>query len=183
MIIVEGPDGAGKSTLVGSLAAELDLEVGERATKDRDKLYEVTRQDTYTALAKGVKGHKSPLIWDRLFFSEMVYSPAVGRDCEFSLEEQVFVKQVLSAMGCPIIICRPPLDAVEENVRAAEQMKGVKENIRRIYNHYGSVAENMPWLIWYDYTGELTGKGSFKSYDEIVTACEYYIKKRKVRSW
>jgi GTPase SAR1 family protein len=183
MIIVEGPDGAGKTTLVDSLVGDLMLDKGKRATKDRNKLYEVTRQDTYTALAKGVKGHKKPLIWDRLFFSEMVYSPLVGRACEFSAEEQVFVKKILSTLACPIIMCRPTLDVVEKNVLEADQMEGVKENVRGIYNAYGSVAEDMPWLIWYDYTEELTGKGSFKTYEEIVFAIEHYMTHRSVRSW
>lgn len=183
MIIVEGPDGAGKSTLVSSLVADLMVDVGKRATKNRDNLFEVTRQDTYTALAKAVKGHKKPLIWDRMFFSEMVYAPAVGRPCEFSIEEQVFVRKVLGAISCPVIMCRPSLNVVEDNVLKAEQMKGVKENIRLIYNSYGSVAEDMPWLLWYDYTGELTGHGSFKSYEEIVAACEHYFEHRKLRSW
>jgi hypothetical protein len=186
MLIVEGPDGAGKSTLVKKLAVDLDLKVGERATKDRNKLYTVTRQDTYTALAREVQGNKKPRIWDRLFFSEMVYAPLVGRDCEFSPQEQTFVKGILTTIGCPIIICRPPLDVVDANVRDAEQMEGVKENIHGIYTAYGAVAEGMPWVLWYDYTEGIAGRhplGGFKSYDEILSSCQHYLNNRKARSW
>lgn len=50
MVIVEGCDGTGKTTLVEALSVDLGLRVGQRATRNRDELYKVTRQDTYTAL-------------------------------------------------------------------------------------------------------------------------------------
>ena len=184
MIIVEGPDGAGKTTLVQELASEIGLKIGERATKDRSRLYEVTRRDTYTALSKAVKANKKPQIWDRLFFSEMVYAPIVGgRDVEFSAKEQTFVKRVLIALECPIIMCRPPLETVEKNVLDSEQMGGVAENVRGIYNAYGSVAEGMPFITWYDYTGDLEGGGAYRSYEHIKGFIEGYIDERKQRSW
>lgn len=183
MFIVEGPDGAGKSTLVSQLQADLGLDIGKRAVSDRSKLYEVTRRDTYTALSEGVNAHEAPKIWDRLFFSEMVYAPIVGRPCEFSFEEQIFIKRVIGAMGCPIIICRPPLVTVEENVLKADQMSGVKENITGIYKAYGSVAETMPWVVWYDYTEVLDGGGSYEDYGTLLSMCQVYMQTRNRRSW
>lgn len=182
MIIVEGSDGAGKSTLVANLAEDLELGIGQRATKDRSKLYEVTQQDTYTALGAAVKADENPQIWDRLFFSEMVYAPIVGRDCEFSHEEQVFIKRVLGAMGCPLILCMPPFGVVKKNVEAAEQMEGVKEGLDHIYACYREMSNPAQWVLHYDYTGTETA-ANFKTYSQIVEVCKHYIEHRKRRSW
>jgi len=183
IIIIEGPDGAGKSTLVDQLSKELGLEVGERATKDRDKLYEVIRQDTYTALGEAVRAHDPARIWDRLFFSEMVYAPVVGRDCEFEHEEIIFVKRVLNAMGCPVIVCLPEWHTVKENVEGTHQMAGVEENLAHIYAAYGTVTSGMSWVIFYDYTDERKEAG-FKSFDEVLTSCRHYLENHRAkRSW
>lgn len=183
MIIIEGPDGAGKSTLVEELAADLSLTVGERATKDRDKLYEVTRQDTYTALGEAVRAHDPAKIWDRLFFSEMIYASVVGRDCEFSSEEIVFVKRVLTAMGCPIIVCLPEWHTVKTNVEGTHQMGGVEENLAHIYGAYETVTTGMPFVLFYDYTDEKK-EAAYKSYEEITTALTHYLEDHRAkRSW
>lgn len=185
MIIVEGPDGAGKSTLVRELIENLQLEEGHRATSDRDKLYEVTRQDTYTALATEVIGNCQlgpAKIWDRLFFSEMVYAPVVGRDCEFSSDEQVFVRRIMSALACPIIICLPPWDVVKENVEASKQMDGVEENLTHIYGTYRTIASGMPWVMFYDYTGEANDP-AFKTLTGIIEGCSSYLTIRQRRMW
>lgn len=154
MVVVEGPDGAGKSVLVNQLADRFGLEVGQRGVVNRDELYKVTRQDTYRALALEVQGTKPPCIWDRLFVSEFVYADIVGRPCEFSIFEASYVKSVMDVLSFPMIACLPPFEVVRENVAQAHQMKGVKEGLDKIYDRYDHAA--LPWpdnLLWYDYTG------------------------------
>lgn len=182
MIIVEGPDGAGKSTLVQELCDHFPLTVGERGVTDRHKLYEVTRQDTYTALAAAVKGNQYPQIWDRLFFSEMVYAPVIGRECEFSLDEQNFVRRILKTLACPVIVCLPPWDVVKQNVHGTDQMDGVHENLQQIYEAYHEVFENMPWVLWYDYTGEID-LPAYQDQGSIIKAVRVYLDRREDRSW
>lgn len=182
MIIVEGPDGAGKSTLVESLSKEFALEVGERGVADRSKLYTVTRQDTYTALSEAVKGNELPQIWDRLFFSELVYAPMAERKPEFSEEESITIKRVMQALGIPIIVCLPPFKVVEKNIEDTEQMSGVHKNIGAIWQHYTGLFTSMPWVMWYDYTQTHDGPGH-KTYDEILESLQYYLEDRKKREW
>lgn len=186
MIIVEGPDGAGKSTLVEQLVDDFGFVVGERATTDRDKLYEVTRQDTYCALGLEVEGNAdtTPRIWDRLFFSEMIYSPVMGRKCQFSSEEQTFIKRVINAIACPVIMCYPTWEVVKENAEAEHQMEGVNENLRAIYEAYRTVCQGMSWVIWYDYTGKTKhGVGGYKDYEYLKEDIHHYLEHRYKRSW
>ena len=164
MIIVEGGDGTGKTTLVKAICEEFDFRVGTRGTKDRDKLYEVTRQDTHDALGLAVKATEPPVVWDRLFYSDFVYAPITNRKVAFSADETDFVQGIIEVLACPLIICLPPLAAVEENVAKAKQMPGVDENVKRIWKAYKAMfshgregrfaAMGQSGALWYDYTGE-----------------------------
>lgn len=194
LIVCEGPDGAGKSTLVDTLSDDLGLEIGVRGVADRSKLYEVTRRDTYTALSEAVKGNAKPKIWDRLFFSELVYAPMAGRTSEFDQEESIIIKRVMQSIGCPVIVCLPPWETVKKNVEGTEQMAGVHENLESIYQAYTSLFSGMSWIMWYDYTGTHTfgendnplhpsPRGSQKTYEQLVESLEYYIADRQKREW
>lgn len=185
MIVIEGPDGAGKSTLVKTLQEEFGFAVGERATKNRDLLYQVTRQDTYTALSTEIRGDQmNPLIWDRLFWSELVYADIVGRDIEFTTLEQTVIKRLLSVLSLTIV-CRPSLDTVLGNVLNEErhEMEGVKERIETIYDRYTTVFVSFPGImLWYDYTDEQSSPGYY-TYNEIVGHIRRFLAQRKERLW
>lgn len=181
MVVIEGPDGAGKTTLMKHLAERFVLDVGKRGVANRDELYKVTRQDTYRALGMAVTGG-APQIWDRLFVSEFVYADIVGRPCEFSSTERDFVVRVMNALRFPMIVCLPPYEVVRENAGAAHQMKGVKEGLGNIYLEYREGA--LPWpdnVVHYDYTGRTDG---YATLEEVEEEIEGYLGDRKAReSW
>lgn len=180
MIIVEGCDGTGKSTLVNRLSADLSLRIGKRGTDDRDKLYTVTRQDTYQALAHAVEGYHPPFVWDRLFFSEPIYSHIMGRPNAFNGNETMYVMAVLKALRCPIIICHVPLELARENMEKKHQMESVDANFDYIHGAYeGLVQRVVDWSIKYDYRDEESG-----GYEELLeNTLKPYIQRRKDREW
>lgn len=139
MIIVEGPDGAGKTTLVNQIAKEHGLQVGVRGVKDRDRLYESTRRDTWSALDQCMRGNELPRIWDRLYFSELIYAPLTGRRIAFTFREQVLIPKLFRVLGVPVIFCLPSKETVLDNVKEDDQMEGVLENISEIYDQYDSL--------------------------------------------
>lgn len=189
MIIVEGPDGSGKSTLVRELAKEFGLLEGERGTTDRKKLYTVTRPDTYQALGHAVGGTAPVRIWDRLFYSELVYAPLVDRPVEFSTSEQGYVRRMIDALACPIIVCLPPRDVVTQNVLATkdEQMDGVVAAARWIWNRYEDLWQDGVFgehVMLYDYTSRLLTDRplSFSSIDVIKENISDYLAERRERT-
>lgn len=176
MIIVEGPDGAGKTTLVKQISERFELAVGRRGVADRKLLYTVTVPDTFRALQEAVSGEEQPLVWDRLFFSEFVYYPLTNRKCEFNEAQRQHIMEVLCALRSPIILCLPPAKTVYANAGKAEQMDGVMDNLSRIYLAYVAVFKWMPaHAVVYDYTTEPS--------DRVMQVCEAYLARRSLREW
>lgn len=155
MIILEGCDGTGKTTLAHHLADKFGLALAERGTKNRDELFKVTRTDTYRALAQAVQGDAPAQVWDRLGLpSDFVYHRMMNRPCEFQDVERAFILQVMEALEMPMIVCIVPFDVAVENCNEGHQMKGVNENFREIYMRYASSDFPHPSnTIFYDYTG------------------------------
>lgn len=130
MIVVEGPDGAGKTTLANKIAAEYNLTYvpNEGPFKIRERCYQ--------AVGAAVMGYDPVRVYDRLLLSELVYGDLLRREMCFKMEEIQFLLRILKSMSCPIVICLPPIDTVIRNLADSEQMEGVEENIEKIWNRY-----------------------------------------------
>jgi len=179
MIIVEGPDGSGKSTLVREITERLGLIQGTRSTLDRDRLHETTVQDSYRAVMAAVNGMDEPLVWDRMFYSDAIYAPIV-RDEEtmFPRHTLDYLHRLVLAMRAPVIICLPPLEVVAENVATTKQLAGVVENIGAIYGAYEDLVDQFSphQCIVYDYTI----KGNIP---RLTNRLRDYLYKREMRSF
>lgn len=154
MIVVEGPDGSGKSTLVKAICERFDLHEGTRGTLNRDLLWTVTKSDTMRALAGMVQGSHEPRVWDRLYYSDFVYAPlsVTPRDCAFPPSVENHVEAVLASVQPPIILCLPPWSVVKANIESdRHQMDGVVERAFDIYAAYDNL-EFPGWTFRYDYT-------------------------------
>lgn len=178
MIIVEGPDGAGKSTLIRKLLTDVpELNLGARATANRDLLYTVTRPDTYRAIRDGVDPYAPVYIWDRLYYSELVYCSVQRRECQFNATEQVFFHRMIEGIHAPFILCLPEYQVVLDNVAGERHdMPGVKEGINFIYSRYNEMWHEGSFpdhVMLYDYTAE--------EYDQVLEDVQDYIDEKQAR--
>ena len=152
MIIVEGPDGSGKSTLVEWILNTHNLKEGKRSTRNRDEIYKTTRADTWCALYHEMLATEPPVVWDRLgIFSDPIYAYAgvpVDRKCGFTLSEIIVYQDVLEHMGV-VIVCLPPIDVVVKNSLRSHQLKNVVRKTPEIYHEYQRLAGK---YFTYDYT-------------------------------
>lgn len=130
-IIIEGPDGAGKSTLAKALADRLDLNIlkmtangGQSATEYMQKL-----------ACDGV-------VIDRCWISEQIYADIFGRTQRIDDDACEKLTYTCSALGIPIVIVLPPLAEVVRRLtlRGDEFGDVITDSIGLIYRRYEEFA-------------------------------------------
>lgn len=137
-IIIEGPDGAGKSTLAKSLAGALDMNI-----------LKMTANGGQSTLEYEQKLACNGVIIDRCWVSEHVYSDLFGREPRISEGDAEALTQFCGLVGIPIIVLLPPLRVVTSrlNERGDEYADVVCPNIAEIYRRYEDWAEAHPYAI------------------------------------
>lgn len=154
-IILEGPDGAGKSTLACDLQAHFpEMEMHPRFCTSKEGPIEGLAEAVY----KDTRGVPTHYIYDRHpIISDYVYNAAIPYrwfSPDFLSDTMARVRERI-ARASLVVWCLPPIKVVAENVRrdAEDQMPGVADNIIKIYDNY-----QMHRLMWpgrsvvFDYT-------------------------------
>lgn len=131
-IIIEGPDGAGKSTLAKSLADMLDMNILKMTANGGQSVPEYMQK-------LGLDG----VIIDRCWVSEQVYSDLFGREPRIGNGDAEALTEFCERVGIPIIVLLPPLHVVISrlNKRGDEYADVVCPNIVEIYKRYQEWAE------------------------------------------
>lgn len=185
MIIVEGPDGSGKSTLIKRLVDHWHLPVADRVVgKDTKATLDVAAWTEDNVL----RGWQ-PIIFDRhRLISEPIYGPllrGMDQDPHFLLPVWVSVQLQRFYESQPLIIfCLPPLEQVYHNVRhdGSNDNSAVADKIVPIYSAYVARAALEATLrpratTVYDYTTD--GKeedplACFYRWDKIISARRHW---------
>lgn len=158
MLIVEGPDGAGKTTLVNKLETYLGWPLSPRVvSKETEAMV-----DLKDWVERNVKKGFQEIIFDRhRLLSEPVYGPVLKNttDRRELYDVSWYAKQMGRFIQAqPIIIyCLPSIETVMLNLVGDDDNKAVVESIDRIYRGYVSQYAMLSasdytatWL--YDYT-------------------------------
>lgn len=153
IVIVEGPDGSGKSTLVERLSDEAPegTHIRHWGPVD-DPMREYTDE-----ILTSARTHDNAL-YDRFWPSEYAYGTvlrgetrvgAYGRAALFNLASKYHDVRV--------VMCLPPVEVVRANIAwrgEDSDMRGVRANIDALYRAYGFYPAHRMHVTEYDYTAD-----------------------------
>jgi hypothetical protein len=180
MIIVEGPDGAGKTSLIAKMRHTLNLPVHARSANSDGSAIQSTEDGrganlsvwAYTDVTTQLDQPMS--IYDRhCLISEFVYGPILRASVPVEMTGpatrlliQMLAKQSL------VVYCRPPNDILVRNCRATHQpIPGLNEqnNVLRLAAAYDAWKTNwMGQSVRFDYTNPL-------DFATVMSACRLHI--------
>jgi len=154
MLIVEGPDGAGKTTLVNELAARLQWPIMPRVvSKDTEAMVDLVKW-----VQDDMELGFSPRIYDRhRLISEPIYGPVIRATLEPGFDNLGWLAGMqyqLREIQPVVIWCLPSLSRVMTNLAHDEDNRVVRDKIRQIYWLYHNACASWPiqCYVW-DYEG------------------------------
>lgn len=142
IILVEGMDNTGKTTLSKRLmqdlhSASFNFEYFHNEKKN------CRLEALETAMACLEVGRRKNIIMDRFIISgEYVYGRKLRGKSLFTTIETEMYMRFLSTLSVAQIYCKPPINVVLSNLGEREQMEGVVENAKELYNTYDSFFMN-----------------------------------------
>lgn len=183
MIIVEGCDNTGKTTLVNTLANDPLLNKHGAFKTEKSSGPTASLGEHLNWVTKAIRTKNPRVIYDRYApICERVYGPLLRPAQGDKFGPYTFdLLRITTKLEPVIIYCRPSQDVVEE-WGAREQMGGVKSHVTEILARYDWVMELIQEMacgktlfMRYDYTKK-------NSYDEVRAACEMYLKSHELHN-
>jgi hypothetical protein len=156
IIILEGPDGSGKTTLAERLRGTHGYEIIHFSPPTKGEDLRKTYLDALqTAKENGVK-----TVFDRLHLSEPIYGPIMRREKEPGLKQNAkIIERHSEAMDAQVVLCLPPWRFVLRNWLANRENEYVDAvwKMEKIWKGYLKLLRSDRPYIWFDYTRHRVG--------------------------
>ena len=143
IIIIEGPDGAGKTTLANKIKDQTGYLLMHRSQpkteEDKKRM-----MDEYMQVIKSGKN----CVFDRSWYSEMVYGP-VMRDASVITYPQMYeLERMLARNGALIIHCTGPEIALWKRcLKRGEDYITDRETFSKIYTGFDELMHDVPHIV------------------------------------
>jgi len=156
MLIVEGPDGAGKTTLALRLSEDLQWPVATRVV-GADTQIVGGRTELKSWVEENLAQGFQQTIFDRhRLISEPIYGPLFRGELQDGFDDDLWFAgawNLLLAIRPVVVFCLPPLDQVMRNLRDDEENVVVRDKAPIVYWQYWTLYCRMGVrAMRYDYT-------------------------------
>ena len=143
IIILEGPDGSGKTTLAKYFSDKLGYEIKHRSNpktqKEKDEMMQSYKDDIM---------NEENIIWDRGFHSELVYGPIKRDKTYISIDQMLELEKDLSIKGTMVIYCTDEIQTLWKRCtsRGEAYIKNIDE-LQVIKDGYDQLMYNSKHLV------------------------------------
>ena len=153
MLIIEGPDGSGKTTLISQIEERLGVTKEPRAVTSSAEVLIPMGEYATTEIEKGF-GRR---IYDRFnLISSPFYAMLPNPTFRDEMLDQKWLQDTwikFRQLSPVIIVCLPSLEVVKANCLADDTSKVAQKDIELVYWLYHNFAAQYPWVaVVYDYT-------------------------------
>lgn len=152
IFIIEGPDGSGKSTLAAKIAEQTGYTLLHRTQPKNDEDKKRMMAEYLDIINSGVN-----CIFDRSWYSEMVYGPVMRDTSVISYPQMYELEQKLAKRGAMLIYCTAPEKTLWKRCQArGEDYITEQEIFSQICEGFEQVMLRVPHLIpvvTYEYKG------------------------------
>lgn len=146
ILIIEGPDGSGKSILAQQLSRQTGYPIIHRSQPKTEE----EKKHMMAEYLLTIKERKN-VIFDRCWYSEMAYGPVMRDDSVISYPEMYALERMLAKNGAMIIYCTGSEPALwmrctkrgEDYITSRDDFKAIYSNYEDIMNapHYVPVVK------------------------------------------
>lgn len=146
MIIIEGLDGVGKTTLV-----DYFVNVG---MKKYHFDYDAQNLDLFTKYTRVLNEKTDILVLDRSFISEMVYGPVLRNNCKLTIQQYTELLKLYNETGTTIIYLKAPKEILLErrvnDLKDYEMIDKYYEALNIRYDEIMDYSRNFINVLMYD---------------------------------
>jgi thymidylate kinase len=146
VIILEGPDGGGKTTLASWLHnthGYVIVKTGPPGPGDVNA--------AYTAVLNAAIGRPDKTVFDRLHLGEAIYGPLLRGVDRMGADGLALIEQIIADNNVQLIICCPPWNVLVDGWRAKDDLLKNESQLRTVYNRYVEEAKRLKLAV-YDWT-------------------------------
>jgi len=135
IIILEGPDGVGKTTLAEELCGQLDATYLHLGYRWKDNMF-----DYHTAAIRFAARQNKPVVIDRWWPSEAIYADVYRKGSKWPLQGRM-ADRIARKFGAVYVYCMP-------DAQHAKRFEELKKNRHEMYDDMSKVSE-MFNKLWY----------------------------------
>lgn len=166
MLIIEGIDGVGKTTLVDYLQSY--------GMKKYHFDYDSKNMDLLSKYMKVLSAEDDDeLVLDRSFISEMVYGPVIRNSCKLSLENYTELLNAYKNAGAKIIYLTAPKEVL------LKRRNGDKDDYEVITDHYEELNNKYDEII--EYSTKFIDVMTINTHEENIEQIRDHVKKLVIK--